>query len=75
VDLSLVGNLTVCDNPSSSSICRSVWLITAECVCEDEFGGVMLAIKAEIGSEPVDIDTPCELIHARSITTLMIVSL
>jgi hypothetical protein len=28
VDLSLVGNLTVCDNPSSSSICRSVWLIS-----------------------------------------------
>ena len=28
VDLSLVGNLTVCDNPRSSSICRSVWLIS-----------------------------------------------
>ena len=30
VDLSLVGNLTVCDtcNPSSSSICWSVWLIS-----------------------------------------------
>jgi exonuclease III len=26
------------------------------------YGGVMLAIKAEIVSEPVDSDTPCEFI-------------
>jgi hypothetical protein len=58
-----------------------VWTGPYESIRHNDFmvyGGVMLAIKAEIVSEPVvDIDTPCpvSLLHARSIATLMIVSL